>query len=238
MGGHELALQYNDRSPLENMHCAKLYSIVGIRETNVFAKLTKDQYREVRKNCIETILHTDMMSHQTMVKDLQMTYQMNSEAFHAKGMKSQLEVFSRPDVKNLLMDTILHSADVSNPCRAWEVTYQWAQKCLEEFFAQGDREKSLGIPVQFLNDREKLNQANSQIGFIEFMIAPLFTAQISLWPALHELGENLAHNIGCWENLWVQQSAPPEEEKEKVRARVTRVEESLRQAAITPSPHV
>merc|ERR1719389_1279103 len=59
--GHELALQYNDRSPLENMHCAKLYTIVANPTTNVFQNLTKDQYKEVRKYCIDTILHTDMM---------------------------------------------------------------------------------------------------------------------------------------------------------------------------------
>lgn len=30
----------------------------------VFYHLTKEQYKEVRKNCIESILHTDMMAHQ------------------------------------------------------------------------------------------------------------------------------------------------------------------------------
>merc|ERR1712048_35937 len=71
--GHELSLQYNDRSPLENMHCAKLYTIVSEEDTNVFGKLTREQYKEVRKNCIETVPHTDMMSHAALVKDLQMT---------------------------------------------------------------------------------------------------------------------------------------------------------------------
>merc|ERR1719401_2778546 len=79
--GHELALQYNDRSPLENMHCAKLYTIVANPATNVFAKLPREQYKEVRKNCIETILHTDMTMHQAMVNSLNMTYQMHTEAF-------------------------------------------------------------------------------------------------------------------------------------------------------------
>merc|ERR1719199_238049 len=81
--GHELALQYNDRSPLENMHCAKLYSIVNMPDSNVFVNLTRDQYKEVRKYCIETILHTDMMGHNTMVKEIQMLFQLNSETFVA-----------------------------------------------------------------------------------------------------------------------------------------------------------
>merc|ERR1711862_324097 len=129
---------------------------------------------------------------------------------------AEVEVFNMVDTKILIMNTILHSADVSNPCRTWEVTQAWATMCLEEFFAQGDQEKNLGIPVQFLNDREKLNRPNSQIGFIEFMIAPFFTSQIRLWPTLREFGDNLAHNISSWENLWVQQLDPSEEEKQKV----------------------
>jgi len=238
---HELALQYNDRSPLENMHCAKLYSIVANLETNVFSMMTREQYKEVRKHCIETILHTDMICHQGMVKDLQMLYQMNSEVFinrpdaNNSGIASftaEIEVFNHADTKPLVMKTVLHSADVSNPCRSWEVTEAWAIACLDEFFAQGDQEKVLGIPVQFLNDREKLNKPNSQIGFIEFMIAPFFAAQIRLFPTLHELGDNLANNNARWEELWVMEVSPSDEERMKVRARVEKVKDTLEDAKL------
>jgi len=229
--GHELALQYNDRSPLENMHCAKLYTIVAKPENNVFAVLSKEQYKEMRKLCIETILHTDMMGHNAMVKDLQMVYQMNSEIFFASdgtgNTVAELDVFNAPDTKMLVMETILHSADVSNPCRTWEVSQAWAMCVLEEFFAQGDQEKLRGIPVQFLNDREKLNRPNSQIGFIEFMIAPFFAAQIRLWPKLEDFGDNLARNINFWEEWWNTETKPAEEERQKVARRVAAVKESL-----------
>merc|ERR1719487_1826012 len=42
--GHELTLRYNDRSPLENMHCAKLYEVVAEPGAGIFANLPKDQY--------------------------------------------------------------------------------------------------------------------------------------------------------------------------------------------------
>ena len=32
-----------------------------------------------------------------------------------------------------------------------------AHLCVDEFFAQGDMEKEKGIPVQMLNDRDKVN---------------------------------------------------------------------------------
>mmetsp|Transcript_70836 Transcript_70836/g.207563 ORF Transcript_70836/g.207563 Transcript_70836/m.207563 type:complete len:928 (-) Transcript_70836:59-2842(-) len=251
---HELAMQYNDRSPLENMHCAKLYSIVKNPETNCFKMFTKDQYKEARKQTIESILHTDMMGHQSMVKELQIVYQVNSEVFtpQVRGRKSlrstrrsshlkstlgtEVDVFNQSEIKILTIDCVLHSADVSNSCRTWEVTREWAWRVLEEFFAQGDQEKALGVPVQFLNDRDKLNRPNSQIGFIEFMIAPFFAAQIRLWPGLRDLGDNLSNNIRNWEDLWVEEVDPPSEERDKVSARVLKVTDSLEAAAMRAPP--
>jgi len=221
------------------MHCAKLYTLVANQQMNIFAKLTKEEYKEARKNCIEVILHTDMILHGAMVKDLQMTYQMDQEVFKrmadaplADGNNLAVaEVFSQPGTKMLVMETILHAADVSNPCKVWDTSHAWAMVCLEEFFAQGDQEKILGIPVQFLNDREKLNKPNSQVGFIEFMIAPLFVATIRLWPTLRELGDNLGNNLANWADLWEQEVSPSDEERKKVQERVEKVKSSLNEAA-------
>merc|ERR1712187_603352 len=103
-------------------------------------------------------------------------------------------------------------------------------RVLEEFFQQGDKEKERGIPVQFLNDRDKLNKPNSQIGFIEFMIAPFFAAQIRLWLQMAELGENLGNNLQFWEELWEKDTSPGEEEKGKVKARVAKVQANIHDA--------
>jgi hypothetical protein len=228
-----LALKYNDRSPLENMHCARLYNIVNFADSNIFLNFKRDQYKVARKTILEAILHTDMVLHGSMVKELQMTYQMNSDVFRApaKNRGSNADgrrgVLSVPETKTLVINAILHSADVSNPCRTFPVTQAWAMRCIDEFFTQGDKEKSLGIPVQFLNDRHKLNKPNSQIGFIEFMIAPFFVSLIKLWPGLQELGDNLSANIQRWHVIWEAEVKPTTEESSKVKDRVTRVQSEL-----------
>merc|ERR1740121_2399674 len=235
--GHELALQYNDCSPLENMHCARLYSITANKDTNVFDNLTKDQYRQARKYIINSILHTDPINHQAMVKQLRMMFQMNMEFFTGVGMPLE-SLFADETSKVLIIDSVLHTADISNPCRAWEVSRAWAGACLTEFFEQGDKEKALGIPTQALNDREMLSRPNSQIGFIEFMIAPLFAAQIRLWPKLTEYGDNLGHNIGNWADLLTRGEgggpAPKEEDVTRAKGRVSKVREVLLTAASPP----
>lgn len=61
------ALQLSNHSPkLTKKHpYPKVLSSSWTAVTfQVFYHLTKEQYKEVRKNCIESILHTDMMAHQ------------------------------------------------------------------------------------------------------------------------------------------------------------------------------
>jgi len=43
---------------------------------------------------------------------------------------------------------------------------------LEEFFRQGDKERKLGLPFSPLCDRNNTLVAESQIGFIEFIVEP------------------------------------------------------------------
>jgi cAMP-specific phosphodiesterase 4 len=233
---HELALRYNDKSPLENMHCAKLFEMVTVQDANIFEQLPKDAYKDVRKICIEAILHTDMVAHFSMVKDLTMLYHNNSEVWEAVSDvdappdAAECELLRSAEHKKLSLNLILHAADVSNPCKVWDICNKWAVLVLEEFFAQGDQEKSLGIPVQMLNDRDKVNKPNSQIGFIEFIVAPLFVAYIKLFPTLYELGDNLVDNMEMWEQAVIAENKPSDEEKTKTHARIMKVATNVEEA--------
>jgi len=211
-----------------------MFELVSNNDLNIFDEMEKDQYKEIRKICIGAILHTDMVQHFAMVKDLGMLYQVHSEVFDTLDPDSDDpeydEVFSTPENKSLAMNMFLHWSDVGNPCHPWDICSKWAWLVLDEFFAQGDQEKSLGIPVQMLNDRDKVNKPNSQIGFIEFLVTPLVTGAVKLFPSLYELGDNLGENLQKWEEVWKRESAPVEEEAEKVRGRVAKVVNALEEA--------
>jgi hypothetical protein len=224
---HELALKYNDRSPLENMHCASLFQVVSDPAANLFQSVEKDLYKEMRKGIINAILHTDVTKHGEMMKELVLLYQMNSEAFDVQKADAfgptadVIEVLQNNS--QLTLNAILHTADVGNPMKPWEIAHRLAYLCVDEFFAQGDREKAAEIPVQMLNDRDKVNRPNSQIGFIEFVIAPLCESIVHLFPTLDFLAENLGNNINHWFEVWVEQTTPGAEVKTKTEARVTKV---------------
>ena len=71
---------------------------------------------------------------------------------------------------------VLHCADISGPSKPWESHERWTQCLMQEFFAQGDQEKSLGMPVSPLCDRSDTNIPESQVGFITYITKPAFHA--------------------------------------------------------------
>lgn len=229
---HELAVRYNDRSPLENMHCARLFQIASDAESNIFAQIEKDVYKEMRKNMIDAILHTDVTKHNEMVKELGMLYQMNQEAFDR--LEPADAIHQSSGATQLIINMLLHGADVGNLMKPWELCRRYAHLCLDEFFAQGDMEKAAGIPVQMLNDREKVNRPNSQIGFIEFVIAPMVSAQVNMFPQLDRMALHLGENIKTWARVWEEEAAPLADALAKVQVRVQKVAAAMKALCRAP----
>ncbi len=64
--------------------------------------------------------------------------------------------------------------DVSNEVRPHEVSDPWVDCLLEEYFQQCDRERSEGLPVAPFMDRDKVTKATAQIGFIKYILIPIF----------------------------------------------------------------
>jgi hypothetical protein len=59
----ELALRYNDISPLENHHCSMAFRILELPECNIFSSMSAETFRVVREGIIRCILATDMARH-------------------------------------------------------------------------------------------------------------------------------------------------------------------------------
>jgi hypothetical protein len=47
----------------------------------------------------------------------------------------------------LALQALLHAADLSNPCKKWEIHVQWTHAIVAEFFSQGDLERHVGLEV-------------------------------------------------------------------------------------------
>ncbi|KAL6762827.1 hypothetical protein V8C86DRAFT_3130553 [Haematococcus lacustris] len=63
----ELALRYNDRSPMENHHLAGAFSLLKHPDMNFLQAMPKATYDRLRKLMIELVLGTDMKQHFSIV---------------------------------------------------------------------------------------------------------------------------------------------------------------------------
>merc|ERR1712190_549103 len=104
--------------------------------------------------------------------------------------------------------------------KPFEIAKAWAYRAIDEFFAQGDEEKKLGLPVGMLNDRDKVNTPGSQHGFINFLVAPLTTNAVRIFQPLCPLARQLIENLGTWRDIWTLEVAPSQEELAKRNADV------------------
>ena len=59
----KIALRYNDKSVLENMHASKLFRILNNEETDIFARMAPEDWFKTRNRIIKMILSTDLSKH-------------------------------------------------------------------------------------------------------------------------------------------------------------------------------
>jgi len=77
----------------------------------------------------------------------------------------------------------------------------WTTRCLEEFFAQGDKEREMGLPISPNCDRNKTKEADSQIGFINFVVKPAFVLLADIIPGVgRNILPGIESNLAYWED--------------------------------------
>ena len=193
-----LALVYNDISPLENMHMAKTFEVLmGQNKSeayDIFKGLTREQHSAIRKLMIDAVLHTDMTKHFHTVSQIKGIQKIQGNASGDIPNVSMLN----DDQKWLVMGFLLHIADISNPAKPF-LFVKWADLCLEEFFLQGDHEKEQKLPISPLCDRDTTKRPDSQIGFIKFVIQPAFELVGKLLPRVDkEINPIIQSNLKYW----------------------------------------
>ncbi|EDV26876.1 uncharacterized protein TRIADDRAFT_23032, partial [Trichoplax adhaerens] len=158
--GSELALMYNDRSVLENHHISCAFRVITQPEHPILKGFSYEQFREIRCMIIDMVLATDMTTHFQQVEF------MKRSLLNPKG----IEKIDRTKVLNY----ILHCADISHPAKSWELHSRWTNLLMNEFFKQGELEHQLGLPYSPLCDKTTTKIPESQVGFINFIVNPLF----------------------------------------------------------------
>lgn len=224
---------------------------------NVFGALNDHQWRDARKYIISMILNTDMTNHFENVSHLQVFYELAGEEIrdywatvHKRegGILIQPKPLEEKDKRLMLLEIVLHAADISNPIKPFDVYEQWADRVMEEFFTQvcwvlssikipptaqvthhnarafcscrfpkGDKEREEGLDVAAMYDRNLADKPSAQVGFIEFIVVPLYLELLRFAPGLDGIIPHMLNNHETYCNQMIAaKESDPDADKEAI----------------------
>ncbi|CAH0578301.1 unnamed protein product [Chrysodeixis includens] len=185
---NHLAALYKNTSVLENHHWRSAMSC--LIESGILDQMSTG--RTALENQISAlILATDITRQQEYLSRFK------------RHLDTNTLDMTNSEHRQLVLQIALKCADISNPCRPWEISRKWSLKVCEEFFRQGDYERRLNLPVTALCDRHTTSIPKIQTGFFQFVVTPL----ISEWHRfLHndlstQMLNNLIYNQHKWETM-------------------------------------
>jgi len=142
----------------------------------------------VRSEMLHCILATDMSKHFELVNRL-------------KTLSTSAEAHSAAD-QTLLMESIVHAADLANPLLEPAVSLKWADAVLAEFNQQARLEQEQGLPFDpKMLKSDRVSQANLNRGFIDYIVAPLWQALAQHFPQLEGGIKQMMANRAAWDKI-------------------------------------
>jgi len=182
----EMAVKYNEQSPLENMHLAVTFKLL---HENQF--LDSEVVTTIRGVLIRTVLGTDMAKHAEQIARLDAlieNFKLKDKArcpwywpSSPPGYYSQeeREVWEGKMQQEFIMEVFLHAADIGTPTLPFEQYLKWNELVRQEFHAQGDRECAefgclISPPGGFDRDATPLALHKFDRFFLRFLSLPTF----------------------------------------------------------------
>ena len=194
----EYALTHAYSSPLERHHLATTFRL--LEKTNLLEPLAPSDRQRVRERLVALILATDFASHKHILDSFSdmVAAEESSDNFQEMRAEEQL----------LCLKMAIKLADLSYLSKGKAYVALWTDRVLEEFFNQGDAEKAAGFEITKGFDRAThsagLPRIGSQLGFIGFMVLPLYKSLMRLVP---ELAEPTASLQAVFDDYEVQKKA-------------------------------
>lgn len=175
----ELSRRYNGESPLENHHYSmykRLRDKHGILN-NLQSETDRRRFDDIVGHMI---LATDMAKHGMLMKHIKT--ELGDPDFNP--LQSE-------DGVNLLLQIALKCSDISNQARPWKVANRWNNAVYEEFYHEGDLDREAGRQVTPLFDRSTNHIPKSTVGFIGWVVAPLYENYVAIMKRCAQLDDQI-----------------------------------------------
>lgn len=211
-----LAIKYSDDSVLERMHLAEAFQASSKEGCDVFEGFPKELKRQSRQMIIKMVLATDLSGHLKHVNRLKsqryFVHSTSSSDLTAPSPQSSSSAHpALPD--DLVFHSIIMMADLGHAMKSFDSHFAWSKLVTEEFFRQGDTERQFGMPISPLCDRGNSKFERNQIGFLEFVVLPLYTAvhDVLVLTDFDSVLDRIQHNTAVWKQRAekIEHSASP-----------------------------
>ena len=78
--------------------------------------------------------------------------------------------------------------------------------------------------------RDKVKKCQSQIGFIEYVVCPLYFAFATIMPPMNMMAEGLINNCRQWEAELIEENTATQEEQDVIHARIENIETNFHES--------
>eukprot|EP00873_Tetraselmis_striata_P036944 jgi/Tetstr1/457208/TSEL_043856.t1 len=202
-----LAIRYNDQSCLENHALYEALGLMRHPDYSFTQHLPKAKQHFLRSLIVKMVLATDLGQHFTIITNVQTKLQELANRNEAPGIRYSSLASEK---QLLLLQLCLKCADMGHCALPSKLHVRWTQGIQEEMWAQGDREKSLGLAISPLANRSKPGAlwGGNQIGFFQALVCPMYNMLAAVAPECHELQAGVYDNLDFWRK---NPKAPPAE---------------------------
>ena len=177
------SILYNDISVLENHHCTLTFQL--LEKSGLSKCINQNQFREFRKTIIACILGTDMTKHNECInKFIAFDFEKTEYSF---------------DDQVFIGSSFVHFADLSNPLKNFDISFEWSKRISREFYEQTIKEEIEGLPSHsFMKIHDNVTMCLNEIQFITLVSMPIWSAVASKFENLKILNEKLIITLEKW----------------------------------------
>ncbi|XP_022690812.1 cGMP-inhibited 3',5'-cyclic phosphodiesterase B-like isoform X2 [Varroa jacobsoni] len=159
-----LAQLYNNRSVLEQHHVSKSWELMeSYPECNFLKNMHPTERSKLQQLTVDCVLATDLDRHSIVL-----------ETFNDQ-VKAGLNWADETHRLSVLL-MVIKLADVSGPCKRFDLHSSWMNLLCQEFYQQGEEERNRGWEITKYMDGNHPETAKLQSSFITNVVQPLLTA--------------------------------------------------------------
>ena len=138
-----------------------------------FSAMEVNEWPKVRRTIVDIILATDLKEHNAFLT-----------RFEKRSAEGDFNYQERPEDRLLVQQIMVKCGDIGHPAKARALHLQWSELVIEEFCQQGEKEKHLAIAhemtVTYNTRRDRAMICRSQMGFINYLVLPLYNIYCSV----------------------------------------------------------